>query len=98
MIIKQEVALVVSEYIDQPYMLSHVPDNDDGYYTILATKKIEVDFDMPSDIETRDKKIAVLKAQRTKIQADAQVKSVQIDESIQSLMALEVQHTGGKHE
>ena len=90
MIIQQEVALVTTKYNPEPYMVGRVPNNDDGYYTILSTKVVEVDFDMPSDIEIRDKKIASLKAQRTKIQADAQVKSEQINEAIQSLMALDV--------
>jgi len=89
MIIKQKVALVTSKYDRTPSLISYVPRNDDDFYTVLATKKIEVEFDMPSDIEIRDKKIANLKAQRTKIEADAQLQVEQIDEAIQSLMALE---------
>jgi len=88
--IKQKVALVTSKYDRSPSLISYVPRNDDDFYTVLATKEIEVEFDMPSDIEIRDKKIASLKAQRTKIEADNQVKVEQINEAIQSLMALEV--------
>jgi len=89
-IIKQKVYIATTKYNYKPCILSFVPSNDDGYYTILATKEIEVEFDMPSDIEIRDKKIATLKAQRTKIQSDAQVQVEHINEAIQSLMALEV--------
>jgi len=90
MIIQQEVSLVTSKYNSEPSMISHVPNNDDGFYTIIATKKIEVEFDIPTDIEIRDMKIASLKKTRTKIEADNQIKVEQINEAIQSLMALEV--------
>ena len=85
----QEVSVVTAKYNSEPTIVSHVLANDD-YFTVLATKEIEVEFDMPTDIEIRDKKIADLKAQRTKIEADNQVKVEQINEAIQSLMALEV--------
>ena len=70
-------------------MISNVQNNDDEFYTIIDTKKIEVEFDNTPDIEIRDMKIATLKKARTKIEADNKVKVEQINEAIQSLMALE---------
>ena len=88
MIIKQEVSLAITKYNNEPSIISHVPDDD--YFTVLATKEIEVEFDMPTDIEIRDMKIAKLKKQRKNLQADTQVQVEQINVAIQSLMALEV--------
>ena len=90
MIIKQEVALVTSKYNSKPSLISCVPSSDDHFYTVLATKEIEIDFDMPTDLEIRDIKIADLKKTRTQIEADTQIEVERINDEIQSLMALEV--------
>ena len=89
MIIKQELTMVTTECCPEPFMLSCMPDNSDGYYTILGTKVIEFEFDMPPDVEIRDKKIANLKKARTKAVADFQSEVDGIDDEIKSLMALE---------
>jgi len=87
MIIKQKIYV-----IDSPFSGVHLSDTEmlsvTGYVK-LGEVDIEVDFDMPTGLEIRDMKIATLKEQRTKIEADTQVQVEQIDEAIQSLMALE---------
>jgi len=70
--------------------LSSVDMSDYADYETLGAVEVEADFDMPSDIEIRDLKIASLKKERTKIEADNQVKIDRINDEIQSLMALEV--------
>jgi len=89
MIIKQEVAIVTTKYDPEPCIMGCIPGNNDSYYTILAVKEIEVEFDMPPDVETRDKKIAILENARTRVIAKSQLKVEKIDDEIQSLMALE---------
>ena len=88
MIIKQKLHVIESPY--SGIHLSDVEMDDVSGYVSLGNVDIEVDFDMPNDLEIRDMKIAGLKAQRTTIEADAQVKVEQINGAIQSLMALEV--------
>ena len=88
MIIKQKMWVIESPY--SGIYLAGSDMADVTGYANLGTVEVKVEFDMPSDIEIRDKKIASLKAQRTKIEADNQVKVEQINEAIQSLMALEV--------
>jgi len=89
MIIKQEVAIVTSKYDPEPCVLGCIPNDENSYYTILAIKEIEVEFDTPSEIEIRDMKVAKLKKERTKVIADSQLEVERIDSDIQSLMALE---------
>jgi len=88
MIIKQKMWVIESPY--SGIYLSGSDMADVKGYANLGSVEVKVDFDMPSDIEIRDIKIADLKAQRTKIEADAQVRVGQIQDEIQSLMALEV--------
>jgi len=58
-------------------------------YTILGTVEVEVEFDMPSKIAIRDKKIDNIKKRITKTKADAQVEVEGLESEIQVLMALE---------
>jgi len=89
-IIKQEVAIVTTKYDPKPCIMGYIPNDNDSHYTILAVKEIEVEFDMPLEVEVRDSKIAALKMEREEIIADSQLEVERIDSDIQSLMALEV--------
>ena len=89
MIINQEVAIVVTKYDLEPCIVGYIPNNSDDFYTVLAVKEIEIEFDMPSEIELRDKKVTALKNARTKVIADSQLEVERIDSEVQSLMALE---------
>ena len=89
MIIKEKIAVVTSKHLPDPFLMCGVPVNEDGYFTILDTQDIEIEFDMPSEIELRGKKIANLENARTKTVADCQLEIERIDSDIQSLMALE---------
>jgi len=86
--IKQPVAIVVTKYDDEPFITGNVVTDDD-YWTVLDRVEVEVEFDMPSNAEIRDKKIDALKAEANKITADAQVKVEHINDEIQKLYALE---------
>jgi len=56
----------------------------------VGSVDVEFEFEMPSDIEIRDSKIATIKAAITKTQADAQVKVEGLLDEIQKLMAIGV--------
>jgi len=91
MIIKDTILIVTSKYTDTPFLLAHEPAADDDYYNILERQEIEIEFDMPSDIELRNMKIDKLKAKKVRVQADAEISVEKINTEIQSLMALEAQ-------
>jgi len=56
--------------------------------TTLGEVEVEVDFDMPSDIEVRDLKVSSLQSDLRKVRADSLVKVQRIEDAIQRLMAI----------
>jgi len=56
---------------------------------ILFIKELEVEFDAPDSYDPVPEQIAVLKSAKQKIMAETQVKVNNIDEQIQSLLAIE---------
>jgi len=88
MTVKQEVAIVITKYDDEPFITGNVVTDDD-YWTVLDRVDVEVEFDMPSNVEIRERRIDALKAEANKFTADAQVKVEHINDEIQKLYALE---------
>ena len=56
---------------------------------MLGNVEVYVDFDMPSDVDIRDTKIAKFREDITKHKADCQMIVDNIEDRIQQLMALE---------
>lgn len=73
---------------------------DDGYhYTMLdfetahriTVGSMEVSIDIPDDFDITNAHIEILRAEKQKIHAEAQVKTNNLEEQIQSLLAIEDQ-------
>lgn len=58
-------------------------------YILIGTVEVSADFDLPDDFNFTQAEIDSLKTQKSKIQAEAQMKITQIDEQIQRLQCIE---------
>ena len=61
---------------------------------LVASKEIEVSFDIPDDFNPTTAKIDLLKAEKQRIQAEAHLRAENIEEQIQSLLCIEDQSEG----
>jgi len=84
--IKQKMYIV--KWFDREPAMQSYATKDEKYCVALGEVEVEAEFDMPSDIEIRDIKVASLKSESEKVKADAQVRLEKIEEDIQSLMAI----------
>ena len=60
-----------------------------GYTFLGFTKEVSVEFDVPDDFDLTAEEIKALREQQKRIQADAQRQVVEIEERIQSMLAIE---------
>ena len=58
-------------------------------YILIGTVEVSADFDIPDDFNFTQAEIDSLKTQKSKIQAEAQIKITQIEEQIQRLQCIE---------
>ena len=63
--------------------------SDYGYTYIGITKTVTIEFEAPDDFNLTEFEIEALRKQQKKIQADAQRQVVEIEERIQSMLAIE---------
>ena len=68
----------------QPYTLSTYVMADD-----IELASIEVSLDIPEDFDETNTHIDALKAEKTRLYAEAQIKCNNIEEQIQSLLSIE---------
>jgi hypothetical protein len=62
---------------------------DDTSPDCIFIREMEVEFEVPDDFDPVPKQIDMLKEAKQKLMADTQVKINNIDEQIQSLLAIE---------
>jgi hypothetical protein len=75
---------------DEEYEYStSTTDMSDYGYIPITTKDIEVSIDIPEDFDPVNGHIDSLKAEKQKIAAEAQLKMNNLEEQIQSLLAIE---------
>jgi len=86
---KETVALVITQYDDEPQFLGYIPSADNDYYIVVDTKEIEVEFDDPTPIDIKHAKLNALNSEKQRIRATAQHNIERVDDKIQALMALE---------
>jgi len=79
---------VVKWFSDEPSLQGHKSSTPSCVE--LGEIDIEFDFDMPSDLEIRDKKIAALKSGIKKERADSDMRVEYMEHEIQKLYALEL--------
>lgn len=88
--IKTTLYVLMSKYNEKPYLCT--ADLSNGEYgddTLLDTTEVEVDFEMPSNIEIRDMKIAGINKQINGVKADTEITLERLLGEIQMLMAIE---------
>ena len=88
-ITKTETAyLHLSKYIDGEYVV-YMTDMSEYGDVLVATQEIEFSIDIPEDFNPNNARVDSLKAEKQKIAGDAQIKMNNIEEQIQSLLAIE---------
>lgn len=77
---------VPSDFEDGGYRYSMLDfDRDDG----INVGSIEVSIDIPEDFDLNSAHVEILKTEKNKIYAEAQLKCNNLEEQIQSLLAIE---------
>ena len=84
--IKQKMYVI--ECGDNVELISYKPTTSS--LAVLCEVEVEVDFNMPSDIQIRDKRIASIKNEIEQVRASAEITTERLLGDIQRLMALEV--------
>ena len=71
------------------YIITAACEMEDFGYVLVGSKEIEVEIAIPESFDIVNAKIDALKAEKQKIGATAQVQMNNIEEQIQSLLAIE---------
>jgi len=89
--LKQTVYLQTKDYgCGEGYeFFIHVTDMTEFGYVTAATKDIEIEMEVPEDFDPVNSQIQALKEQKKKVEAGTQVMLNNLDEQIQSLLAIE---------
>ena len=83
-----KVFLHLSKYEEDGYDI-YMTDMTEYGDVLVTTKEFEMSFDVPEDFNANTAKVESLKLKKQKIGADAQVQMNNIEEQIQSLLAIE---------
>jgi hypothetical protein len=81
--------------IDGEYFIFQSEMSSHGYVTV-ATTDADVSFEVPDDYDKTAEHIAILEEEKNRINAEAYVKTENIEHQIQSLLAIEDQSISNK--